>query len=113
MRTVAIPAHAADVSEWQDVDTVDAYRTVSSLRRHVGEDFVEAYCLQNPDGSLEEQAVRAQIDATPAFSQHWDHPLSPIEARAFALRLGSAAADLIKLSQALLVAADEVEVWTR
>ncbi len=74
--------------------------------------YVEAYGLQNPDGSFDELAVRADIDVWQhSFRQHWDNALSPLEARRLADELDAAVAEVSALASALRAAATEVDGW--
>ena len=106
------PAGAHEVAEWVDVDTPDVHRTFSGPRREAKGNYVEAYGLQNPDGSLEELAVRASIDVWQhSFRQHWDNGLSPLGARRLADELDAAVGELSALASALRAAANEVDGW--
>ena len=106
------PAGAHEVTEWVDVGTPDLHRTFSGPRREAKGNYVEAYGLQNPDGSLDELAVRADIDVWQhRFHQHWDNGLSPLEARRLADELDAAVGELSALASALRASANEVDGW--
>ena len=55
--------------------------------------------MQNPDGSLEELAVRADIDVWQhCFRLHWDNGLTPLAARSLADELDVAVGELSALA---------------
>lgn len=111
---VPVPASAVKVGDWTDVDTPDVYRTLKGARRGVGGNFVEALAIQLPDGTLEGLEVRAQLDVWQhTFHQHWDHPLTPDEARRWASKLTHAAHELGQLASAFCKAADELDGWVQ
>jgi hypothetical protein len=92
---IAPPTGAHDVSDWTDVGTPDMYRTFTGPRREVRDNYVEAYGLQNADGSLEFLEVRASLDVWEHNVHHyWDNALPPLDARPLADRIDVAAAEL-------------------
>jgi hypothetical protein len=118
---VAVPPAAVTISDWVDVDhPEDTYRSFSGQRRGFEHDecasrgqYIEAFGLQNPDGTLEELAVRAELDVWDVGGYHhiWDDALTPAEARKWAQRLVSDAHKILILADAFTQAADEVEGW--
>jgi hypothetical protein len=115
------PAGAAEISEWTDLDhPEDTYRTFSGPRRGFEHDecahrgnYVHAYGLQNPDGTLEELAVRAELDVWDIghYAAYWDTALSPEAARNWAHRLVADARKILILADAFMDAAAEVDGW--
>lgn len=116
--TTTMPPVGAEVSEWTDAGTPDAYRTVTKRRYYqddeTGGNYVDGYAIQNPDGTLEALAVHAELNVWQHHVHHdWDDELSPVEARLVASKLAGAAAELTQLSLMFQAAAEDVEKWGR
>jgi hypothetical protein len=86
------------------------YVTADSPRRGVGKNYAEVYGMQQPDGSLIELSIRAELDVW-EHNQHqrWDDPLSSADARRRASQLVNAAGEFVLLASAFLSAADELD----
>lgn len=108
-----VPRAVVKIGAWTDVDFPDdTYRTISGQRRGIRGNYVEAYAMQEPSGSLVELSVRAELDVWEHTFQHrWDDELSAADAREWAARLAAAAAELSELASAFNDAADEIDGW--
>lgn len=119
----AIPAGAAEVTDWCDLDIPDdAFRSFTGPRRGVdrtcignspnGPHYVEAAGSQDARGQLFDLAVHAQIDLwSMNRHEHYDATLTPEQARKRGAELRADAATLIRLADAFEAAAGEVERW--
>ena len=74
---------------------------------------VEAFGTQNTDGTVEELAIRAELDVWDIGDYHhdWDTALSPAEARNWGQRLIADAHKVLALADAFMQAANDVDGW--
>lgn len=112
---VEAPAGAVEVTEWCDLEHPgDTFRTFNGGKRGGGPNFVAAYGVQEPDGSISELCVRAEVrQFFICHHEYWDTILSAVEARAKADQLRQEASNLTRLAEAFELAADEVDGWAK
>lgn len=122
---VAPPEGAVVLDDWCDLDCSEgAWREIAGQRRGtdryyvgnspVGPHYVQAHGIQEANGWVAEQCVRAQIDAWNLhLHEDWDTMLTPAEARQKAAELRAVIAELSVLADAFDTAASEVEQWGR
>lgn len=122
---VAPPVGAVTVDDWCDLGCSEGpWREVIGERRGidlyyvgnsaVGPHYVEAHGIQEADGRVSEECVRAQIDAWNLNRyENWDTMLTPADARQNAVELRAVIAELSVLANAFDTAADEVDGWVK